>query len=394
MVSGVLVGINIVTALIIAAVQECHAYWPHDSIGYLLSGLSVLERDIPLILSRANLWSLLAGPLAGLHPFLVRVLGLFLFFCSAYVLYCLIRRTDENLARIFLVLVTVPGYVVWISAAGLSEPLAYLFYAVSFTFWVMYIESEREKYAMLSALFAALLFVVRPPLVVAWVAPGIYVLVRDRNLFGKILFVFTITLLMYGVVSFVAFGAFLPTVQHMIRATSSSGFNASLLWYMLCGLYPFLVFGTLFAPMLFVAYVFYARDRLLRWFLASLVPYALIMLLFAPKEPRYYTIFVYPSAYVLARTILDRIKRLPLLLYLALVLSSFLFVPGVCVEVEYVPVRVWKLRVPCFSSPFVADAQVKLEFAKYVCAHPPEIGEKWMPIVYFMKRFYPSVCVG
>lgn len=384
-------GINLIAALAVAAIQEYYVYWPHDSIGYILSGISALENGAPFVPSRANMWSLFAGPLASIHPFLVRVFGLFLFFSSAYVLYSLIRGRGD-FAQIFFVLVTVPSYAVWVSAAGLSEPLAYLFFTLSFAFWIKYVGSKNWKYVLLSAMFAALLFIVRPPLAIVWLVPGIYVFAKDRALFVRAVLTFAATVFTYGLISLIAFGSFLPTLQYMVSATSSRLFNTSPLWYALCVFQPLLVFGVLLSPIVFVAYVLYARDDISFWLLVTLVPYALAMLFFAPKEPRYYTVFIYFSAYVLAKMLMSLFGKLPTLLYLAIAISSFFFISGVCVNVNYVPVRTWTIDFPCFTSPFVADAQVKLDFVRYLCSHLTEVGQQWKHVVYYMGRFYPSVC--
>ncbi|HIQ10003.1 MAG TPA: hypothetical protein EYH23_00585, partial [Euryarchaeota archaeon] len=94
---------NVLAAFAIAIVQEHYAYWPHDSIGYILTGLAVFEDDGYFVLSRANFWSIIAGLFVKQNLFLVRLLGLFLFFMSVYVLYLIISDVNESLARVFVV---------------------------------------------------------------------------------------------------------------------------------------------------------------------------------------------------------------------------------------------------------------------------------------------------
>jgi len=321
---------------------------------------------------------------------------------SVYILYLIISDVNESLARVFVVLATVPSYVVWISAAGLPEPLTYLLFALSFYFWIKYIRKKREEYALLSVFFVAIAFVIRPPFAFVWVVPGLYVFRKNVRLFLRAVLVFLSTVFLLGIVSLVLFGSYLPTVQYMLHATGSNWFNSSLQWYALCALYPFLVFGVLASPFVFVAYLRHIRDEISIWLLAYLLPYFVTMLLFAPKEPRYYTISVYLSAYVFAQMLLGAMEKLKqrcvnakhclLLFYFALIASSFFYIPGVCVRVEYLPVRTWTLEFPCLNSPFVADAQHKLDFVKLLCANQAEMNSQWGHIIHFMQRFYPNVC--
>ena len=380
-----LLWLNVVFALAIVVIQEYLGYWPHDAINYILSGGSIFNRSLPASPIRQNLWAILAGPIALIHPFFVRLLGVFLFFLSAYMVYRYLVHHDRIIASWFMVLVTLPTYALWIAASGLSEPLAYLFAVLSFIFWLKYVESDRECFVVISAVSAVLAFFVRAPLALIWVGPALILLARRSfRILTKIAAASLVFLLAYAGITYLLFGSPLPSQFGMLYATSSRGFNASPLWYSLFVAYPFLVFGVLVAPILLYAYWHYRSDRILRHFLLLLLPYFIAMLFLAPKEPRYATVFIYPSAYVLARLFADRLSdKWAVPIYILLVISSFWVVPGVSMHVEYEPYRHWVLDVPSFIPALINDAFAKVEFARSVCARSV-VGYE------FIQRFYST----
>lgn len=387
--------LNALFAVALVLLQDRLAYWPHDAMNYVLSGASLLDPNLPRNPMRENLWALLAGPIAMIHPVLVRVLGVSLFILSAYVFYHYLVSKRSRFAGWFFLLATLPTYALWISASGLSEPLAYLFVVLSVVFWLEYVDKNSERCAVLSALSAVFAFFVRAPLALIWFGPAVLLLLRHRfQLLFKIAAVSALLVLAYAFLTYLLFGAPLPSQLGMLRATSMRWFNATLIWYLAFISYPLLVFGVLFAPVLAYAYWRYRSDKILHVFLLFLVPYFLAMLFLAPKEPRYATVFIYPSAYVLARLLSESSfaekPTYAFAAYFLLAVSSFWFVPGASVHVEYTPHRHWVIDFPSFFPVWVNDALAKVSFARFVCGSP---APEWNFIRVFYSHFYGWHCV-